>query len=221
MRAPLVAARGGHIHQHMVGTLEEFFRREENGRGAYLSRLFASFSEEIVRHWAACDEAPFRDVGRPVLWDEDARRYHVLDFTLERRSEGSRFVTEMKCEIQFEGYRYLMLEDAEQIEHHAGGAAFQKLLRLARDPTDLRVTVAGHPQVIAGAALVWGATTDAGIASAVERFGFSEVLSLEHILRDLAEWQSESWREWLGTRRRWSDELFEWLAYAPRLSADS
>lgn len=109
----------------MGGTLEEFFRREEKGRGAYLSRLFAFFSEEIVRHWAACDEAPFRDVGRPVLWDEGARRYHVLDFTLERRSDGSRFVAEMECEIQFEGYRYLTLQDAEQIEHHAGGAAFR------------------------------------------------------------------------------------------------
>jgi hypothetical protein len=204
-----------------VTDLAEFFRRDELGRGAYLSRLFAFFSEEVVRHWAACDEAPFRDVGRPVLWDEDARRYHVLDFTLERRSDGSRFVTEMKCEIQFEGYRYVTLEDAAQIEHHTGGAAFQKLLRVARDPAALRVTVAGQRQVIAGAALVWGATTDAGIVSAVERFGFAEVLSLEEILRDLAEWQPESWREWLATRRRWSDELFEWLAYAPKLSKDA
>jgi hypothetical protein len=31
--------------------------------------------------------------------------YHVLDFTLERRSDDAGFVADMKCEIEFEGYK--------------------------------------------------------------------------------------------------------------------
>ena len=47
--------------------MEAVFRGSERGRGAYLSRLFAFFSEEVVRHWSACEQAPYRDVGRPVI----------------------------------------------------------------------------------------------------------------------------------------------------------
>jgi hypothetical protein len=88
-----------------LGSMEALFRRPEAGRGAYLSRLFAFFSEEVV-----------------------------LDFTLERRSDGRTFVAELKCEIEFEGYRYLAQN-----------------------------------------------------------------------------WQPETWAEWVQKRRRWSDELFDWL----------
>jgi hypothetical protein len=97
--------------------LESLFRRAEPRRGAYLSRLFAFFCEEVVRHWAACEQSVYRDLGRPTVWGEDGRR-HTLDFTLERRRDGRRFVTEMKCEIEFEGYRYLTLTSPQQIEHH-------------------------------------------------------------------------------------------------------
>jgi hypothetical protein len=201
-------------------TMEELFRTPEPRRGAYLSRLFAFFSEEIARHWAACDQAPYRDLGRPVVWDEGGSRYHVLDFTLEPRRGGPSFVTEMKCEIEFEGYRYLTLTGWEQIEHHVGGAAFQKFVRLARDPTALRVTVGGVERDVAGCVLVWGVITPEGRAAAMNQYGFAEVLSVDGMLRDLAEWQPGEWAEWVATRRRWADELFEWLKYPAALSGE-
>lgn len=67
--------------------MEALFRSPEPGRAAFLSRLFAFFSEEVVRHWAAYKDAPYCDLGRPVIWDHDRTRYHVMDFTLERRSD--------------------------------------------------------------------------------------------------------------------------------------
>jgi hypothetical protein len=201
-------------------SMEKLFRRDERGRGAYLSRLFAFFSEEVVRHWAACEQAPYRDIGRPVVWDEESPRYHVLDFTLERRTDGLRFVSEMKCEIEFEGFRYLTLKGPEEIAHHVSGAAFQKFIRLARHPGDLRVTVGGAEQEIVGAILVWGVVTTAGRRAAMDHYGLAEVLSVEEMLRDLAEWQPAAWAEWIGTRRRWSDELFDWLAYRAAASTD-
>jgi hypothetical protein len=130
-----------------MSSMEGLFRTDEPGRGAYLSRMFAFFSEEVVRHWSACDQAPYRDLGQPVIWDADGKRYRTtLDFTLERRGDGARFVSEMKCEIQFEGYRYLTLTGPTEIEHHAAGAAFQKFLRLAQDSNALRVTTGGREQ---------------------------------------------------------------------------
>lgn len=194
-------------------SLEEVFRSDEPGRGAFLSRLFAFFSEEVVRHWAACEQAPYRDVGRPVVWDE-AGKYHVLDFTLERKSDGARLVTEMKCEIEFQNYRFLILVDGTEVEHHLAGAAFQKLLRIAADPKSLRVTIGGREQDVAGAALVWGVVAPEGKEAAMARYGFSEVLAVEDMLRDLASWQPKSWAEFTATRKRWADELFDWLTYS-------
>ena len=196
-----------------VGSMEALFRRPETGRGPYLSRLFAFFSEEVVRHWAGCDQAPYRDIGRPVVWDEAGDRYHVLDFTLERRIDGRTFVAELKCEIEFEGYRYLALHGPEQVKHHELGAAFQKFLRLAREPTSLRVTIGGKPVAVDGCALVWGVTSAEGRHAAMRHYGLADVLSIETMLQDLQNWQPETWAECVQKRRRWSDELFDWLSY--------
>jgi hypothetical protein len=193
--------------------MEEVFRRDVPRRGAFLSRMFAFFSEEIVRHWARCDHSPYRDLGRPVLWDDSGSKYHVLDFTLERNSDGARFVTELKCEIEFERYRYLTLTDALQLQHHMRNAAFQKLIRAAADPDAQRVTIGGQEVKVQGAVLVWGVVTDQGRTSVTEAYGFADVLSVDQMLEDLGRWQPEEWAEWVGLRRQWTDELFDWLRY--------
>jgi hypothetical protein len=187
--------------------MEAVFIGSEAGRGAYLSRLFAFFSEEVVRHWAACAEAPYRDLGRPVIWDHNSRtRYHVLDFTLERRGDGARYVAELKCEIEFEGYRYMTLAGPGQLEHHAGKAAFQKLLQMATDPQELRATIGRQELTVDGSILVWGALTPEGRTTTMDRYGFADVLSVQDMLHDLAIWQPPTWAEWVAVRRRWTDE---------------
>lgn len=193
--------------------MEGLFRRDMPGRGAFLSRVFAFFSEEIVRHWARCEHAPYRDLGRPVVWDHSGSKYHVLDFTLERLSDGARFVTELKCEIEFERYRYLTLTDPGQLEHHTRNAAFQKLLRAASDPGAQRVTIRGREIQVQGAVLVWGVVTDDGRMSVRDAYGFVDVLSVDQMLKDLSEWQPQEWADWVGRRQQWTDELFEWLRY--------
>jgi hypothetical protein len=193
--------------------MEALFRRNTPGRGAYLSKMFAFFSEEIVRQWTQCEESPYRDLGRPVVWDDAGSRYHVLDFTLERSRDGARFVTELKCEIEFERYRYLSLTDPQQLAHHTRNAAFQKLLRSAAQPGAQRVTIQGREIQVDGAVLVWGVVTDQGRTSVTGKYGFADVLSVEQMLKDLARWQPKAWADWVGRRREWSDELFDWLKY--------
>jgi hypothetical protein len=97
---------------------------------------------------------------------------------------------------------------------NVGGAAFQKFLRLARDQSAIRVTVGGAEQLIA-AILAWGIISPEGRRAAMESYGFADVLSVADMLSDLAERQPREWAEWVGIRRRWTDDLFEWLAYPP------
>ena len=47
-------------------------------------------------------------------------------------------------------------------------------------------------------------------------YGFADILSIDDMLADLARWRPEAWARWVATRRKWSDDLFAFLAYPPR-----
>ena len=47
----------------------------------------------------------------------------------------------------------------------------------------------------------------------MSRYGFADVLAVQDMLRDLATWRPKTWAEFAATRKRWSDELFDWLTY--------
>ena len=102
----------------MSPKLEDVFMSDEPARDKYLSRLFGLFNEEVVRAWCLCPEAPYEDLGRPTVREPGERRGHTLDFTFRRRYDARVFVGEMKCELEFDGYRYLRLDRADQPRHH-------------------------------------------------------------------------------------------------------
>lgn len=202
-------AAGGRAHT----TFDELFRSPQARRDKFLSRLFGLFSEEVVRHWCAVPEAPYDDLGRPTIWDESGTpRYHTLDFTLRDRSTGRTFASEMKCELEFEGYRYLRLVEPGQVVHHKS-AAFVKFLRLARDPGALEVRIGGRPTQVDGAVLVWGALTSEGREAVMAEYGLADVLSVEDMVRDLNRWRPAEWQERVADLRGWSGELFDALAH--------
>jgi hypothetical protein len=164
-------------------SFEDFFRSATPARDKFLSRLFGLFSEDVVRHWCRCPDARYEDLGRPHLRLPGERYGHTLDFTLRHRATGRTFVAELKCELEYESYRYLRLTDPAQLTHHAG-TAFQKLLAVAKEPMQIPVTVAGKALQVEGAVLVWGATTPEGCERAMDAFGFADVLSVELMLDD-------------------------------------
>ncbi len=190
-----------------------FFRSPDPARDKFLSRFFALFSESVVRTWCAVPQAPYEDLGRPTLCKPGSTRGHTIDFTLRDRSSGRCYVVELKCELEYDGYRYLTLTAADQLNHHTS-PAFAKFLTAARHPSVVDVRVRGTSQQIHGAVLIWGAMTAEGRQATMETHGFADVLSVEQMLADLHTWQPESWLALVNRYRGWTDELFDFLAGA-------
>jgi len=181
-------------------------------RGKFLARVFGIFSEEIVRIWAADARAPFEDLGRPTLHHDDARS--TLDFTFRSRETGAVFPAELKCEIEYEGYRYFVLNDVAQLKHHSK-PAFAALLAAAGRQPGLRAFVQKREVAVDGAILVWGSATAEGRSAVVSDKGFFAVLTLEDMIADLQAWKSEAFRTLVEDRRTWTNELCDALLYAP------
>lgn len=194
------------------GAFERLFWTDNASRDNFRSRLFAMFSEEIVRAWGDNDRASYRDIGRPTLWRGSAR--FTLDFTLERKSDGNLYVAEQKAELAWEGYSRLRLVSAEQVATHVGKPAFDWFLELARQPASAEVKVRARPVPIDGAILVWGSTTPEGRVEAINRFGFADVLSLEEMLADLRTWRDQRWQSRVAELRDWTNGLFDELSEA-------
>lgn len=191
----------------------EFFQQPHQPafRGKFLSRLFGIFSEELVCLWAADDRSPYRDIGRPTVFDASVGGRSTLDFTFEDRTTGQRFVVELKCEIEFQGYRFLTLSDPGQLAHHKK-PAFDQFRSLARDPQSFPVHVKGQPINVDGAILIWGDVTDAGKAATVAACGFHDVIGLNSILDDLWLWQPKPFVAFIQSLGDWANHLFIFLS---------
>jgi hypothetical protein len=188
------------------------FRRAASpaARAKFLSRIFGIFSEEIVSLWAHDDRAPYESLGRPTVKVPGDSRGHTLDFTLRNRVTGKVFVAEMKCEIEYQDYKYFVLERVEQLAHHKK-TAFEVLLRVAMHAPDQAVCVAGKNINVDGAILIWGSATAEGRRAVIESKGFHDVLTIAEICKDLASWNHTGYKALVAQRREWSNELFTGL----------
>lgn len=181
-------------------------------RAKLLSRVFGIFSEEIVRIWATDERAPYACMGRPTIKSTDSGKGYTLDFALRSRTTGHVYVTEMKCEIEYQNFRYFVLDGAEQLTHH-NKPAFKEFLDSARCTPSQAITVNGEPVATHGAILIWGATTPKGKRAVMESTGIHDVLSVADICHDLAAWGNAEYHDLLTTRSMWCSELFSGLAF--------
>jgi hypothetical protein len=191
---------------------EQVFKSDLPARDKFLARLFGIFSEDAVRFWANCPESPYEDLGRPTLRAIPKDRGSTLDFALRSRVDGRCFVAEMKCELEYRKYRYMRLVHPDQLTHHTKKTAFQIFLKESAKPGELSVKVAGETVRSSGGILVWGSTSEDGIASSIERYGFHDILSIEEIIRNLQAWRSEEWELRVAQLRSWANELFDELS---------
>jgi hypothetical protein len=181
-------------------------------RGKFLSRLFGIFSESIVQIWSEDERAPYRNLGRPTLLGSSPLRNPTLDFLFECRRTGKRYVVEQKCEIEFNGFRYFTLTGPEQLKHHNKNAFAAFLAAATADAPGARDWKLGTQHVtVDGAILIWGAVSAAGREAVISETGLHDVLGLDRIVADCAEWQPDSYCRLVSDRRLWCEELFGFL----------
>lgn len=192
----------------------ELFQQEgaPAARGKFLSRLFGIFSETIVQIWSEDERALYRNLGRPTLSGSSPVRNPTLDFLFECRRTGKRFVVEQKCEIEFNGFRYFTLTGPEQLKHH-NKYAFTAFLAAARGDTPAaRDWKVGSRQfTVDGAILIWGAVSAAGREAVMNETGLHDVLGLDRIVAECAEWRPEAYCHLVNDRRSWCEQLFGFL----------
>ena len=196
----------------MTGSFAEFVKGGGAARGNYLARLFALFSEEVVRTWCSYPEAPYEDLGRPTLCLAGQNRGHTLDFTLRRRRSDKDYVAEPKCELALNNFGNLTLTGSSQLDPLRDKPAFAKLLAMAADPEAFTVRRLGKPVRVDGAILVWGAMTPEGRDAVMNHDRFADVLSVESMVSDLQTWRPSGWADLIDRHRGWSVELFDFLA---------
>ncbi len=177
-------------------------------RGKYLSRVFGIFSEEIVRLWANHPQSPYEDLGRPTLRRRGEKKGSTLDFTLRHKGTGKTYVAELKCEIEYQNFKYLVLSNTKQLDHH-NKPAFFALLDAAAKSSDQQTFVNGKEFQIDGAILIWGAATSDGRRAVMDEKGFSDVLTIADITCDLRSWQCDSFRQLMEQKRVWTNEMFD------------
>jgi hypothetical protein len=190
-----------------MSDLSEMLQDGPPEKGSYLSRIFGIFNEEIVRIWARDPRSPYEILEkRPTLYEMG--KYYTLDFLLLQ--DGKAFVSEMKCEIQYQNYRYWRLAEPSQLKHHKNKKAFELFLQLSKDPGSVSVKANGDVEV-RGTILVWGAATEEGIEAVKAEYGISDVITVENCINDLVSWENESYLELLDQRDEWSSSLFSKL----------
>lgn len=185
-------------------------RQADRERAKFLSRVFGIFSEQIVSAWTRDERSPYENLGRPTIKTGEGGRSCTLDFTLRERASGKVYVSEMKCEIEFQNFKFFVLEHASQLDHHKK-PAFEAFLRAARPTVDYAVFVGGKSIDIDGAILIWGAVAPEGRDGAIKAKGFRDVLSVEEICADLASWNCARYAALIEQRQAWCNELFTGL----------
>jgi hypothetical protein len=172
--------------------------------------VFGIFSELIVSIWANDERSKYKNLGRPTIRSGIADRGSTLDFTLVDRTTGLAYVSEMKCEIEYQNFKFFVLDGVDKIAHHRK-PAFDAFLTAAKSPDAQDAYVAKSKIECSGAVLIWGAITSVGREEVIAATGLHDVLSIEDICDELARWQNAEYLEFLQTRRDWCDRLFDGL----------
>ena len=186
-------------------------RKFNEPRDKFLSRIFGIFNEEIVRIWCRSEISPYEDIGRPTVYElGKTGRGSTLDFTFQDRKTKKNYVSEMKCEIQYENFKYLELDSIEQLRHH-NKTAFQRFIGIAKEPKKYIAKIQGKEIEANGAILVWGKTNSASIQEICDSTNLTNILSVESIINDLVKIKDNNYFEFLNQKQEWINHLFDGL----------
>lgn len=182
----------------------------DQNRGKFLSRIFGIFSEEIVRIWTRDPNCQFEDIGRPTIINGEINSRYTIDFCFREKSTNAHFASEMKCEIEYENYKYFSLEHSSQLNHHKK-EAFKEFLEISKNPKSRVIKVNAREISINGGILVWGTGTEDGRELVKNEYKFHSVLFVSDMINDLISWKNSEYIELLCEREKWNSLLFQSL----------
>ena len=126
------------------------------------------------------------------------------------------FITEMKCWLEYQKYKYLTLENKDQLCHpdlsgKPGKPAFRLFLKAAKSPQSVTVKCKGKKVDISGSILVWGRTIESGSLDVKSYYSIHDVISTESVVADLVKWEDAEYKKLIDQYQLWSDQLFNGL----------
>ena len=130
-----------------------------------------------------------------------------MDFAFQSKQDGNIFIGELKCELEYENYKYLTLTSPSQLDHH-NKEAFKRFLDIGKNNDQYKVTINNKIVSVSGAILVWGSITPEGRRNIINYTGLADVLSLEQIINDLINWNNQDYIDFNQQRETWCQELF-------------
>lgn len=189
-------------------------------RGKYLSKVFGTFSEEIVDIWCKNKNSKYENIGRPTIYTKNKKHY-TLDFTFRDKSsmDNKNYIVEMKSEIQYQNYKFMVLGDTKPtaikpkqtdfFKHHKKKPAFNLFLDYSN--TTVKINNPKKKIEVAGSILVWGSIEKDFSLSTFNKNNNVElfdVLSVENMINDLIKWKDKNYQAFVNEYTNWSADLF-------------
>ena len=174
-------------------------------RDKFLSRVFGIFNEEIIRIWCRNENSPFEDCGRPTVYVDEKR--YTLDFLLKDK-DGNLYLTEMKCELEYQKYKFLKLSESSQVSRHNKKPAFKAFLETAVNPSSYIIKCKKEKVHVKGAVLIWGSIFSKEVENILKEYSLSYILSTEEIINNLIDWKDDEYISFVGQYKEWSNQLF-------------
>jgi hypothetical protein len=190
----------------------------------YFSRIFGVFYEGLIEF---CWESKrYKSIGRPSVY-KNGKHLKTFDYTLEKK-DGTKLVAEAKCWLAFEDFYYTELTTdlvKYDLLDKKDASALQFILELGKDTeyndytfkysdknTDKKI-----PFTPGGKALIWARVAKNEKIKIKKEFGFSEVFSIEEIIKDMVKKiksdkiKGKEFRKYVRDRKKWANELFDSL----------
>ena len=186
-------------------SFDSLFQSPDAERQRFLAGLFTLFSGDIIRCWAADKQAPYRIPGTPLLREINGSRGYTLDYALQ--TPKRLYVAMLRCDPVADG----PLNSAAQVEAQATTRAFAAFLDAGRNPVNYFAIINGEELPVAGSILIWGSASLRAQRAVKKTYGLHDVLTMEGILGDLAQWQNREFQMLLDRRIAWSHDFYRGL----------
>jgi hypothetical protein len=182
---------------------KKYIARYDSEEINYVARIFAPFSEEIVRIWCKRKNSKYKDLGRPSLYKNIKYTHKTFDFTFEK--DGEYFIGEQKNWIAVDNGYYLT-------EIYLNDADLNILDEVLRNK-EYEVYCGNISQklVISGVVLIWPQPTAESIMEFRKKHPRYKVLSFQDIINDLINENNQEYLQLLERYKKYCDNLFKEL----------